>query len=272
MVNHVGLPGGHEGHFHPNTIEVCYIVRGRLDWWIGEDLVEIHSSDVVVMMPGVPHGSVDATLQPCEYYTAHIQPDQLPASAKAATNEPGFGGHHPGASETGELVIRLFEEHNQPRPYRDDCAQSLINLLCFSLARNANTAQGNEAPNYLVRRAMKAFFDEESRPRSVDEVARKLKVSTVWLTRVFRQELGQSPGEWIRSRQMIEAKRLLAQTDLSVIEISVRLGFTTSQYFATAFRRDTGLTPSAYRERCSTDGETRPNLGVVSAPVPSPAK
>jgi len=254
MVTTVGIPRGHEAHFHPDTIEICFVRKGRLDWWIGDQTYEVHPGDVVVMPATVPHGSADSTLQPCEYCALHIDPKALSAETRRATQQPHFGGLHAGQTEAGDFVRRLYEEHQRPKAYSREVVRSLANLLVVQLARHGESAQDSPEKNYLVRRAIRALTEEEGGGKSIEEVARQLRVSTVWLTRVFRQELGQSPGEWARSRRLGEAKRLLSETQDSVIEIAIRLGYQSSQYFATAFRRETGLTPSQYRQRCTVVG------------------
>ena len=52
---------------------------------------------------------------------------------------------------------------------------------------------------------------------------------------------------------MAEAARLLRYTDLTVGEISFRVGFTDPLYFSRAFKRQTGLPPQAYRESVRGD-------------------
>ena len=259
MVTSVGMPGGHAAHFHPDTIEICYVAKGRLDWWAGEDRYEIHPDDVVVLLPGIPHGSVDSTLQPCEYLSMHLNPALLSPAARRAVDEPHFGGQHAGQTETGDLIRRIFREHSEPGPYAEELCQSLINLIAVTLARHGAGTDSRPAESYLVRRATRIWNSEEGANHTVEEVAKALGVSTVWLTRVFRQQLGQAPGEWLRTVKVNEAKRLLTETDAPIIEIAVQLGYGSSQYFATAFRRDTGLSPSDYRQRRTLD----PSIAVA---------
>lgn len=249
VVNTAGMSRGHAAHTHSQTIEICYVAKGLLNWWVGDSTYEIHAGDVVVMMPDVPHGSSDSTLQPCEYYSVHIDPLKLPASAQMAARTDGFGGYHALQSEAGDAIRRIFHEHENPLPFSEEVCSSLLTILCTSLARTGMAAHRPESDNYLVYRATRLLQQTDGDPLSVEDVAERLRVSTVWLTKVFQKELGLAPGEWIRSRKLEEAKRLLRESDESVVSIAVRLGFGSSQYFATAFRKNTGLSPSDYRER-----------------------
>lgn len=63
----------------------------------------------------------------------------------------------------------------------------------------------------------------------------------------FLAEAGQTPADWLRRSRLRRAKRLLAATERPVTAIAFDLGFPTSQYFATVFRRYTGMTPMEWR-------------------------
>jgi len=74
------------------------------------------------------------------------------------------------------------------------------------------------------------------------------RVSKMTFHKHFVASTGQTPGEAIRQRQFAEARRLLAETKLSITLVAEQSGFGSSSDFARAFRSTEGLTPRAYRE------------------------
>lgn len=72
--------------------------------------------------------------------------------------------------------------------------------------------------------------------------------------RQFVQVIGLSPAEYILKRKIEKAKELLASTDMSVTDIAYRYGFSSSQYFATAFKRFCYCTPTQYRKQLKNGG------------------
>ena len=66
-------------------------------------------------------------------------------------------------------------------------------------------------------------------------------------TRRFREETGTTPLQWLLSRRVLEARRLLEETDLPIDEIAWRSGFGTAASLREHFRRATSTSPSAYR-------------------------
>ena len=81
----------------------------------------------------------------------------------------------------------------------------------------------------------------------VEFYADRLCVTSNYLNRLVRLALGQSTKQYIQSRRIEEAKRLLRYTDLPVSDIADRLGFDTASYFVRAFSSQTGLTPLQFR-------------------------
>ena len=76
-----------------------------------------------------------------------------------------------------------------------------------------------------------------------------LGISVPHLSRSCRELLGRSAARVIQDRLMIEARRDLVYTAMSISQISFRLGFTDPAYFSRFFARRAGVSPSDYREK-----------------------
>ena len=84
-----------------------------------------------------------------------------------------------------------------------------------------------------------------------------LGVTADHLGAIVRRETGQSTGQLIAHRLFLEARRLLLHTDCPVVSIADQLGFDDQSYFARAFRRVAGCSPSEFRHRIA---EKHPNI------------
>jgi transcriptional regulator GlxA family with amidase domain len=84
-------------------------------------------------------------------------------------------------------------------------------------------------------------------PLDVAAMARHAGVRPRTFARRFRDESGTTPLQWLLSRRVIEARRLLEETDLGVDEVAWRAGFGTAASLRQHFRRATATTPTAYR-------------------------
>jgi AraC family transcriptional activator of pobA len=78
--------------------------------------------------------------------------------------------------------------------------------------------------------------------------ARLLKVTERALNEATRQALGYTAAQLIRERVMLEAKRLLLHSEISVAEIADRLGFDDPAYFSRCFKKHTSRSPIDFRQ------------------------
>ncbi len=78
--------------------------------------------------------------------------------------------------------------------------------------------------------------------------AEKLCITPYYLSRITARTIGVTPKELIERQIILEMKRLLTTTDISVKELAVLFHFDTVSYMARFFRRHTGFTPNEYRK------------------------
>lgn len=90
----------------------------------------------------------------------------------------------------------------------------------------------------------------------VGELARSMHLSTDYLIRIFSEQYGLTPYQYLLSLRLEAAKGLLRSSDLRVEEIAVQTGFPNIYTFSRFFRKHTGLSPTAYRKAKET-GEPR---------------
>jgi transcriptional regulator GlxA family with amidase domain len=89
--------------------------------------------------------------------------------------------------------------------------------------------------------------DRLDRPLDVAAMAAHARVSPRTFARRFREETGTTPLQWLLSARVLEARRLLEESDLAVEAVAWRCGFGTAASLRDHFRRATATTPTAYR-------------------------
>ena len=88
---------------------------------------------------------------------------------------------------------------------------------------------------------------------SLDELASRFYANKTYLCNMFKKECGMTLVEFLRDVRMCEAKRLLLTTDNTIQAIATSIGYPDSAYFMKLFKRVTGLSPNAYRQRTSKE-------------------
>jgi AraC family transcriptional regulator len=84
---------------------------------------------------------------------------------------------------------------------------------------------------------------------NLDQLAAQAGVSKFYFTRLFKNAMGVSPSRYLLTLRMDEARRLLRETKRSVVDIALDVGYANPSHFARFFRRETGLSPSDYRQQ-----------------------
>jgi AraC-like DNA-binding protein len=102
-------------------------------------------------------------------------------------------------------------------------------------------------PQRVVRKALAFLHEHYAEPISRADVAAYVGLSESHLTRCFRQEMGVTPVTYLNRYRVRQAKALLEAGAQSITEIALEVGFSDSHYFARVFRREVGVSPSAYQ-------------------------
>ena len=98
-----------------------------------------------------------------------------------------------------------------------------------------------------LRRAKDLVDRSYMQPLDVAALARHAHVSPAHFSRRFKAAFGETPHRYVLTRRVERAQELLRNTELSVSEVCLEVGFQSLGSFSSAFRRVAGMTPTAYR-------------------------
>lgn len=107
--------------------------------------------------------------------------------------------------------------------------------------------------HYLVAAVQQHVRDNLSNSLTAESLAVMFGTTGRRLNRLFKTSCGLTVHDFVRSSRMRYAMQLLRQTDMAVINVAVESGYVNPANFATAFRQYSGLPPSVYRQRNSSN-------------------
>ena len=132
-------------------------------------------------------------------------------------------------------------------------AEALAEALAVHFLRRYTAAQparrevsGGLAP-YRLRRVLAYIQTHLEEQLSLEQLATVAQLSPSHFARLFKHATGWAPHQYVSRCRIAHAKRLLADTDLSLIDISAEVGCTDPSHFAALFRRHVAMAPNAYR-------------------------
>ncbi|MCI2423536.1 AraC family transcriptional regulator [Saccharopolyspora sp. K220] len=131
-------------------------------------------------------------------------------------------------------------------------AESAATFLAVHILTRHASAPDPSPPrseDIRVRRAIAFIRDNYHLPLTLAEIAAVADLSTFHFLRVFKAATGRTPHRFLNAVRVGRARRYLERDDLSVTEIAHLCGFATSSRLAAVFRLETGLSPTAYRNR-----------------------
>ncbi|POY02744.1 AraC family transcriptional regulator [Mycobacterium kansasii] len=148
-----------------------------------------------------------------------------------------------------DLALSLVEDDRGT-----EIAQTVARWLVLYLRRPGGQTQF-AAPVWLprakrssIRQVQEAIEAEPGGAHRVDDLARRAAMSPRHFTRVFTDEVGEAPGQYVERVRTEAARRQLEETDDTVVAIAARCGFGTAETLRRNFIRRVGISPDQYRK------------------------
>jgi two-component system response regulator YesN len=96
----------------------------------------------------------------------------------------------------------------------------------------------------MVKAYISQHYDEDL---SVEALAEKVYLSPGYLSVIFKKETGQNLNSYIRAYRLAQAKCLLETTNMKIVQVCQKTGFTNVSYFCKRFREHFGTSPHRFR-------------------------
>jgi AraC family transcriptional regulator len=234
-------------------------LEGKLLCNVGEVPVEINAGDALLLDPGL---MASATVRDTEYLTLTISPS-LMLDCAARTRLVGAGASvsfRTSVVEQDERLARLARdlagELVQEEAGQEMVIGALMEQLVIHLLRHHSNVRREDVlelsrvglVDRRIRRAIELMHAHLDHELPLEEIAAAAYLSPFHFARLFKKLTGASPHAYLASLRATRAQTLLAETDLSISEVSTRVGYSSSSHFTKAFRQATGLTPRAFRK------------------------
>ncbi len=138
------------------------------------------------------------------------------------------------------------------RLYIETIAQLIGVHLARAHSSRARMRQSSQPLDGLSRARVRRLLDyieqHLGEDLSLETLAAEANLSPLYLVRTFRSAVGQSPHQYVVTRRVEQARRLLTSTALPIADISLATGFSSQSHLSNWFRRLVGVSPAAYRK------------------------
>lgn len=252
LLNVASAKYGGDWHSVPHThnhMELFYIIGGKGQFLIQDELYPVNVNNLVIINPNVTHTEVSLNAQPLEYIVLGIDGIELQTSP---TSNGQFSILDQFESvEISSCLRNILRETELKNTGYEDICQAYMEILIIRLMRSTSLAIPTEPQAVFTNRqcaAVRRYIDLHFKESlTLEQLAEEGHMNKYYLSHTFKREYGVSPINYMISRRIEESKYLLAETDLSMSQISQLLGFSSLSYFSQVFRRTQSVTPMEYR-------------------------
>jgi len=140
-------------------------------------------------------------------------------------------------------LIRMIEKSDSIKELN-----ALLEEIALSVASKVNV-YNNRGIKLIMQRALKFIDENYSRQISLNDIAEHTFVSTYYISRLFKKELGKNFVEYLNEIRIKKSKELLKDLHFKTYEVAELVGITDAHYFSKLFKKYEGITPSEYRDR-----------------------
>ena len=253
LLNVASARYGGDWHSVPHThnhMELFFIIGGKGQFLIEDQLHPVGVNNLVIINPNIVHTEVSLNAQPLEYIVLGIEGIQL-AGNDASEKQFNILDHYESVEISGCLRNILREMEQKNTGYEDVC-QAFMEILIIRLMRSTALAVPAESQAVSANRqcaAVRRYIDLHFKEAlTLEQLAEEGHMNKYYLSHAFKREYGVSPINYMIARRIEESKYLLAETDLSMSQISQLLGFSSLSYFSQVFRRTQAVSPKEYRK------------------------
>jgi AraC-like DNA-binding protein len=236
------------------NFKIVFVVKGKGYLLLGKEETCIQAGDMFILFPREVH-----------YY--HANPDDPWELMWVCLNGTSFEDMLKSIGITKEHCIfsnivnqsvkdMLGDIINDLRTNPDSTNQLYsIGTLCILLSRiqkaieNSNLSAENRQKQTVIEQVTNFIEANSHMPLNVNVLCEYINYSRSYLSRVFKTETGYSIPEYINHVRINHAKQLLEETELSIQEIAISVGFPDAFYFSKMFKKQLGISPSNYKNK-----------------------
>ncbi len=248
-------------HAHKRMFQIIYIANGGVAMRVEGKASKVKGPCAVAVPPGAVHSFA---FQPDTEGYVLTAADTLVLDARFLRSRPliepllrepktiDFSQTPKLATFIENLFSGMMLEFSQAMPGRSSMLDWHLRSILLAASRQVALSKAAGGKHGHARNSFSVFLklveDNYRTHLTVQDYADKMAMSAARLNRLCKNFGGKPAQQVVHARLILEAQRLLTYTSATSAEVAYELGFKDPAYFTRFFRRETGLTPSTFRQ------------------------
>ena len=253
---------------HHNFFEMFFVLEGRCIHQVGENKSVLHTGDLCFIQPKVTHSLdvndesivIDVLIRRStfrQYFYSILRGDNLLSNFFMSTllSKPGIDYllfHTRNDLDLHFAFVELCSETFDQLAYFNELINAVVTKIFVLLLRRymadcelpANHPKDSETALRFAR-----YIQDHAADVTLSSMAQAFHYSPEHASRLIKRYTGHTFSHLLTSIRLENAKQLLRDTSVSVLDIALQVGYEGSDQFIRAFRRQNGITPNEYRHK-----------------------
>lgn len=256
-------------HWH-REMEILYITNGMMEVIIEGNHFIAKEGDILFVPPNLLHGAINYNQSACSFFAIVFDSFFIESHFSDLVQQSYFD---PILKYTAQHIVHATQEiHNIEllqshaselieafaikKPYYELTLKAHLFLFFQQLYEEKETLfhfeenieRKNDLTSYKCKKILLYIEENYKNHISLDDISRHIGFSREHFCRFFKKNFHISFFTYLNEMRIKKAEYLLLNTQLKIIDIALESGFDDSNYFTTVFKKETGLTPTAYRK------------------------
>lgn len=247
-----------QSHYHP-YFELFYVVEGNCRMFVDHNLFFASQGDLIIIPPSTLHrtqyeAEVDRitmsftqsyadllkTVAGDQFFSSNIQAGKLTFRAEKRI-------------KAEEIFEELLSEEKKQDKYSEINRKSLCLKLFVLIARNAENINQIESltneTEASIQKAAGFIFENYDKDISLQMAAEIAGMRDTYFSRKFQEVTGFGFKEYLTNIRIQHSQEMLRNGTLTITQIATACGFSNSNYFGDAFKKQTGISPRDFRKQ-----------------------
>lgn len=256
-----GLQSCNPGHFWGPGVRdhflIHFVISGKGKYVCGGKTYNLKSGDMFLIKPSMVVHYIADENDPWEYYWVGFNGTYAQKAVSSLPFKDSMPVYSPKDYDSCKEYLYQIYAHSGNSMSNTTAMIGYLYLFLAKLIEESSmmSSASSVAQSSYVIEAIKYIQFNYSTDISVDDIASAVGISRSHLYRVFVSNLGQSPIDYLTEYRINEACNLIKNTNLSISQIAVSVGFFDQFYFSRVFKKIKKIPPSKYLQSIENTGE-----------------
>ncbi|KLE17194.1 AraC family transcriptional regulator [Clostridium sp. C8] len=247
-----------EYHCHTDMIEISVILSGNVDYLINDKLYNVKKGQALIFNKGIYHQELLNKDTIC--HELHIGLNNINLfNNKNSINFNGDGilTFIKYKDEFLKCCEEIISEQSSHAHNSHFMLKALIMKLLIIISREINEDEGktvqsglsfNSHENKVLVKNITDYFEKNfMNDISLNTISQNMYLSPVYISKIFKELMGDSPINYLINIRLSKAKELLEKENLAIKTVAKMVGYNDPYYFSKHFKKFYGVSPNKFR-------------------------